>query len=306
MTLTELRYIVTLAKTEHFGRAAELCFVSQPTLSVAIKKLESELNVAIFERAKNSVKVTAIGDKIISQAKLTLTQAAVIKELAEADKGQLNTPLRVGAIHTIGPYVFPDLVRKMQTSAPGMPLYIEENYTKNLQHKLLEGELDAILIALPFEIPDIVTTKLYHEDFLMLLHPDHPWCNKPQIAAASLAETELLLLGKGHCFRDQVLESCRTLQQVLAEQHQATEGSSLETIRLMVASGLGSSVIPRSAAQSAHNMDHLITLPFSEPVPGRTVALAWRASFPRRKAIDCLLQALQGDSNLTAEPNHVR
>lgn len=296
MTLTELRYIVTLAQTKHFGRAAQQCFVSQPTLSVAIKKLEGELNVTIFERAKSNVSTTDIGKKIIAQAQRTLQQAEQIKELAAYDKDQLQAPLKVGAIHTIGPYLFPQMVHQLRLSTPQMPLYIEENYTEKLREKLVQGELDAILVALPFKQVDVVTRSLYREDFLMLLHPTHPWCQKSEIAASSLAKTELLLLGEGHCFRDQILESCLSLQQALTQQHRATEGSSLETIRMMVASGLGSSVIPQRAAQSSRNNQHLVTLPFSEPVPGRTVALAWRASFPRTVAIERLLDALQAIS----------
>jgi LysR family hydrogen peroxide-inducible transcriptional activator len=293
MTLTELRYIVTLAETEHFGQAAALCFVSQPTLSVAIKKLEEELKVTIFERRKSGVSPTDIGKKIIAQAKVTLQQADIIKELALVDKDQLSSPLKVGAIHTIGPYLYPKLVHRMRSSAPQMPLYIEENFTAKLREKLTRGDLDAIIIALPFDERDVVTRTLYQEDFLMLLHPEHEWSLKSEISASALSETELLLLGEGHCFRDQILESCVSLQHALNQQHKATEGSSLETIRMMVASGLGSSVVPKSAAQAIKYTDNLITIPFSKPAPGRVVALAWRASFPRTKAIDCLIEAIK-------------
>ena len=266
--------------------------MSQPTLSVAIKKLEQELNVSIFERRKSSVHTTELGDKIIAQAKVTLAQAKLIKEIASADKDQLNSPLKVGAIHTVGPYLFPQLVHEMRALTPEMPLYIEENYTKNLRQKLIQGDLDAIIVALPFEEVDVVTRHLYSEDFLMLLHSEHPWCAKQEISASALADTKLLLLGEGHCFREQILESCQSLQQVLKQQEGTTEGSSLETIRLMVASGLGSSVIPQSAAQLGGGYNNLKTIAFSEPVPGRTVVLAWRASFPRMNAINCLLKAL--------------
>ncbi|MFT5706853.1 MAG: LysR family hydrogen peroxide-inducible transcriptional activator [Oceanospirillaceae bacterium] len=291
MTLTELRYIVTVAATGHFGRAAKQCFVSQPTLSVAIKKLEDELNIAIFERRKNGVSTTDVGKKVIAQAKVTLQQAQVIKEIALNDRDQLSSPLKVGAIHTVGPYLFPKLVHQLRAIARQMPLYIEENFTSRLREKLLEGELDAIIVALPFEETDVVTVNLYHEDFLMLLHPEHPWCARESIAASSLSQTELLLLGEGHCFRDQIIESCQSLQQVLNQQQKATQGSSLETIRMMVSSGLGSSVMPRSAVQAQHTKG-LKVIPFSKPTPGRTIALAWRASFTRTKAIDSLLEAL--------------
>ena len=291
MTLTELRYIVTLADTAHFGRAAKACFVSQPTLSVAIKRLESELDVAIFERRKNGVLVTDLGHKIIEQARKAIYQADIVKELAKDDKDQLVSPLKVGAIHTVGPYIFPELVHQLRQTAPQMPLYIEENLTVNLRTKLLNAELDAVIVALPFNEPDVVTTPLYKEDFLMLLNREHPWSQQDSIDAQSLTETELLLLGEGHCFRDQILDSCLSLQQALNNQQNSTEGSSLETIRMMVASGLGSSVIPATAAYQNRNSKSLVTVPFSEPVPSRTIALAWRASFPRTKAIDFLLKA---------------
>lgn len=293
MTLTELRYIVMLAKTQHFGKAAEQCYVSQPTLSIAVKKLEEELNTAIFERSKSTVRLTDVGEKIVRQAKTVLQQTEVIKELALENKDQLNSPLKVGAIHTIGPYLFPDLVHTMRQLAPQMPLYIEENFTAKLREKLIEGVLDAIVIALPFNEPDVVTMPLYDEDFLMLLNSDHEWCDKQEIKAADLADTELLLLGEGHCFRDQVLKSCGSLQQIINQQDKTTEGSSLETIRMMVASGLGSSVVPQSAAKDSYSHERLRVKPFSQPRPGRTVALAWRASFPRTNAINCLMDALK-------------
>jgi LysR family hydrogen peroxide-inducible transcriptional activator len=292
MTLTELRYIVTLAKEQHFGRAAEKCFVSQPTLSIAVKKLEDELGVALFERSKNSVRLTDVGMKVVDQAHKVLQQAETIKDLAQFGKDQLTAPLRVGAIYTIGPYLFPHLVAEMQQLAPKMPLYIEENFTARLREKLRNGELDAIIVALPFDEPDVVTRPLYDEPFVMLLPQQHPWCELKAIDSTHLAKTELLLLGEGHCFRDQVLESCPTLQQAIQQQHTITEGSSLETIRMMVASGLGSSVLPASAT-TGHYQSNLVTIkPFKAPQPIRTVAVAWRASFPRPKAIDVLIDAI--------------
>ncbi|QEQ95382.1 hydrogen peroxide-inducible genes activator [Neptunomonas concharum] len=292
MTLTELRYIVTLAKEQHFGRAAEKCFVSQPTLSIAVKKLEDELGVALFERSKNSVRLTDVGQRVVDQAQNVLRQAETIKDLAQSGKDQLKSPLRVGAIYTIGPYLFPHLVPQVQQLAPNMPLYIEENFTARLREKLRNGELDAIIVALPFDEPDVVTRPLYDEPFVMLLPNQHPWCEQKLIDASHLAETELLLLGEGHCFRDQVLESCPTLQQAIQQQHTVTEGSSLETIRMMVATGLGASVLPVSATDGHYQSNLVQTRPFKAPQPIRTVAVAWRASFPRPKAIDVLVEAV--------------
>lgn len=289
MTLTELKYIVTLAQERHFGRAAEKCFVSQPTLSVAIKKLESELDVAIFERSKSSVTVTPLGERIVTQAQRVLEEARTIRELASAGKDQLSTPLKLGAIFTIGPYLFPHLVPQIHQQAPTMPLYLEENYTGVLRRQLRDGELDAIIVALPFTEADVLTRPLYDENFVVVLPKNHPWCKQQSIEAEQLADEDLLMLGEGHCFRDQVFEHCPAL----ARKHHTRlgsvlEGSSLETLKHMVATGLGITVLPESAVS---NLDQnlVTTRPFKAPAPFRTVALAWRASFPRGQAIDLLL-----------------
>ncbi len=295
MTLTELRYVVTLARERHFGRAAERCHVSQPTLSVAVKKLEDELGIPLFERSKSSIRVTEVGQRIIEQAQRVLDQVGVIKDMAQDGKNQLNSPLKVGAIYTIGPYLFPHLLPELRRAAPDMPLYIEENYTASLRQKLRHSELDAIIIALPFEEPEIVTLPLYDEPFVVLLPADHPLTEKEQVTAEEMAKEQLLLLGPGHCFRDQVLESCPPLVDAITKRADngrpelVTEGSSLETIRHMVASGLGITVLPLSAATAIkYQEDILAVRPFAAPVPFRTVALAWRVTFPRPKAIDVL------------------
>ena len=296
MTLTELRYIVTLAREKHFGRAAERCHVSQPTLSVAVKKLEDELGVPLFERSKSSIRVTETGIRIVEQAQRVLDQVGVIRDLAEDGKNQLGSPLRVGAIYTIGPYLFPHLLPELHRAAPEMPLYIEENYTGNLRQKLRQSELDAIIVALPFEEPEVVTMPLYDEPFVILLPGSHKLAKEKALTAEQLAGEQLLLLGPGHCFRDQVLESCPPLVETVTERATngsgpslVTEGSSLETIRHMVASGLGVTVLPLSAATAVpYDDDILAVRPFVAPVPFRTVALAWRVTFPRPKAIDVL------------------
>ncbi|KXS53757.1 MAG: LysR family transcriptional regulator [Marinobacter sp. T13-3] len=295
MTLTELRYVVTLARERHFGRAAERCHVSQPTLSVAVKKLEDELGIPLFERSKSSIRVTETGQRIIEQAQRVLDQVGVIRDMAQDGKNQLNSPLKVGAIYTIGPYLFPHLLPELRRAAPEMPLYIEENYTANLRQKLRHSELDAIIVALPFDEPEVVTLPLYDEPFVVLLPADHPLTKKDQVTPEEMAKEQLLLLGPGHCFRDQVLESCPPLVEAITKRADAgrpelvTEGSSLETIRHMVASGLGITVLPLSAATAMkYQEDILAVRPFAPPVPFRTVALAWRVTFPRPKAIDVL------------------
>jgi len=295
MTLTELRYVVTLARERHFGRAAERCHVSQPTLSVAVKKLEDELGIPLFERSKSSIRVTETGQRIIEQSQRVLDQVGVIRDMAQDGKNQLNSPLKVGAIYTIGPYLFPHLLPELRRAAPEMPLYIEENYTASLRQKLRHSELDAIIVALPFDEPEVVTLPLYDEPFVVLLPAGHPLTEKEQITAEEMSKEQLLLLGPGHCFRDQVLESCPPLVDAITRRVDTgrpdlvTEGSSLETIRHMVASGLGITVLPLSAATAIkYQEDILAVRPFAPPVPFRTVALAWRVTFPRPKAIDVL------------------
>ncbi|PVZ15307.1 MULTISPECIES: hydrogen peroxide-inducible genes activator [unclassified Pseudomonas] len=294
MTLTELRYIVTLAQEQHFGHAAERCHVSQPTLSVGVKKLEDELGVLIFERSKSAVRLTPVGESIVAQAQKVLEQAQGIRELAQAGKNQLTAPLKVGAIYTVGPYLFPHLIPQLHRVAPQMPLYIEENFTHVLRDKLRNGELDAVIIALPFAEADVLTLPLYDEPFQVLMPSDHPWTRKEAIDPALLNDKSLLLLGEGHCFRDQVLEACPTVKGSEASRHTTVESSSLETIRHMVASGLGVSVLPLSAVHSHHYAPGVIEVrPMTSPAPFRTVAIAWRASFPRPKAIEILADSIR-------------
>ncbi len=297
MTLTELRYIVTLAQEQHFGRAADRCYVSQPTLSIAVKKLEDELGVALFERTKSRVQPTPLGEQIIAQANLVLEQTAAIKDLADAGKDQLSSPLSVGAIFTVGPYLLPKFIPHLQQLAHRMPLYVEEGYTHNLRKKLRNGELDVIIIALPFSEPDVVTQILFDEPFVVLMPKNHPLAKQQTIHANDLSDQKMLLLGEGHCFRDQVLTTCPNLQPHNDESSHirtVAEGSSLETLRHMVASGLGITILPLSAAESSlYTQDVLVTRPFEDPIPSRTIALAWRASFPRHKAIDALRKAIQ-------------
>lgn len=295
MTLTELRYIVTLSQEQHFGRAAERCFVSQPTLSVAVKKLEDELGVSLFERSKTRVSPTPMGEQIVAQSQKILEQAAVIKDIARSGKDQLSGPLKVGAIYTIGPYLFPQFIPKLQKTAPNMPLYIEESYTAILRKRLRKGELDVIIVSLPFTEADVVTQSLYDEPFVVLLPSTHPLAEKEVVSEQDLTSENVLLLGEGHCFRDQILQEMPDLQILAANEevsNTAVEGSSLETLRHMVASGIGITILPLSAAESGYTTNALITRPLLEQSARRTVALAWRASFPRHKAIDVLRQAI--------------
>ena len=238
MTLTDLRYLVALAHERHFGRAAEKCHVSQPTLSVAVKKVEEELGIQLFERSASEVKITETGRRIVAQAEKVLMEAGQIQEIAAAGKDPLAGPLRVGVIYTIGPYLLPRLIPRVHQLAPKMPLIIQENFTARLAEALKRGELDVIIISLPFEEVGIVAQPVYDEPFRVLLPADHPWTAQQAISAEHLADDQLLLLGAGNCFRDQVLEVCPSCRNIGGLQR-TLEGSSLETIRHMVATGLG-------------------------------------------------------------------
>jgi len=294
VTLTELRYIVGVARERHFGRAAEACFVSQPTLSVAVKKLEDELGVALFERGPGEVSVTPAGQKIVEQAQRVLEEAARIRELAAAGRDPLAGPLRLGAIYTIGPYLLPKLIPILRRAAPAMQLLIQENFTHRLAEELKSGEVDVILIALPFGQPGVTTRAVYDEPFLVAVPKGHPWENRKRVSSDELTRESLLLLGEGHCFRDQVLEICHTVRSrdrsALAK---TVEGGSLETIRQMVAGGVGVTVLPATSTAAGGGAGDLIRIvPFARPAPTRRVGLAWRRSFPRPEAIEVLRKCI--------------
>jgi LysR family transcriptional regulator, hydrogen peroxide-inducible genes activator len=294
MTLTELRYIVALARERHFGRAAEKCFVSQPTLSVAVKKLEDELGVTLFERGGSEVSVTPVGSRVVEQAQRVLEEAAAIKQLAEQGKDELAAPLRFGAIYTIGPYLMPQLIPLLHKRAPRMPLIIQENFTHRLAELLKTGELDLVVLSQPFEEPGLITRPVYDEPFRVLVPTEHPWSKKARIPAADLCRENLLLLSSGNCFREQVLQTCSGVERATNDgmQH-SLEGSSLETIRHMVASGAGITVLPATAAEG-RTFDSRLTAvrPFAPPVPCRRVTLVWRRSFPRPRAVETVRQSI--------------
>lgn len=296
MTLTELRYIVAVARERHFGRAAEACFVSQPTLSVAVRKLEDELGITLFERGTGEVSITPPGEQVVEQAQRVLEQAALIKELARQGKDPLNSPLRLGIIFTIGPYLLPQLVPGLKRRAPHMPLILEEQYTHRLVELLRQGELDAAILALPFDSAGFMVQPLYDEPFVVAVPRAHEWAKRRSVSTRELKDEHMLLLGTGHCLRDQVLEVCPELNRFSASAdgiQKAFEGSSLETIRHMVASGTGITVLPVTAVAHNARRDRLLAyVPFTRPVPDRRVVLAYRKTFPRTQAIEVLKQAV--------------
>ncbi len=296
MTLNELRYIVSVARERHFGRAAEACYVSQPTLSVAVKKLEDELGVSLFERGQGEVSVTPVGDQVVAQAQRVLEEASSIKQIARQGRDQLAAPLRLGAIYTIGPYLLPHLIPILADQAPSMPLIVEENFTSVLSERLKQGDVDVIIISLPFSEAGVAVAPLYDEPFVVLLPSDHPWNQAERVSLKHLNGENVLLLGAGHCFRDQVLQvcpECLRLSSTEGGMHQNLEGGSLETIRYMVASGMGITVLPCTAAGADRFSQRLVSIRrFEGQAPTRRVALAWRKSFPRPEAVEVVRQSI--------------
>ena len=294
MTLTELKYIVAVARERHFGRAAEACFVSQPTLSVAIKKLEEELDVKIFERGASEVSVTPLGEEIVRQAQQVIEQAAAIREIAKRGKDPVRGPLRLGVIYTIGPYLLPDLVRNAIEQVPQMPLLLQENFTARLLEMLRTGELDCAIMAVPFPDSGLAVAPLYDEPFMAAVPVSHPLAQRQSVTAEELKNETMLLLGTGHCFRDHVLEVCPEYARFSSDAagiRKSFEGSSLETIKYMVASGMGVTVVPMLSVPK-DEQPHLRYIPFAEPVPTRRVVLAWRRTFTRYEAIAALRNAI--------------
>ena len=293
MTLTELRYIVAVARELHFGRAATACFVSQPTLSVAVKKLEDELGITLFERHKHDVTVTPVGRKVVEQAQRVLEQAKTIKLLADEGKNPLKGVLKLGVIYTIGPYLLPKVIPLLRRNAPDLTLIIDEDYTANLSEKLKQGDLDMIIISTPFNIHGIKTELLYREAFVVVLPKGHPLAKKKSIKADDLVDETLLLLKSGNCFRDQVMEACPACRSDVFTHNsiqQTLEGSSIETIRQMVMAGSGVTVLPNSSIIVSKNENSMLEYrPFSTPVPKREVALAYRESYPRKKLIQLMM-----------------
>lgn len=294
MTLTELRYIVAVARERHFGRAAASCFVSQPTLSVAVKKLEDELGVMLFERAAGDVTLTPIGERIVGQAQTVLEEVQLIKQLAEQGKDPLAGSLRVGIIYTISPYLLPYLIPALRLKAPQMQMLLEENYTSRLAEMLKQGEIDVAILAEPFSEAGVATQVVYEEPFVVATPKGHPWEDLPAIESEQLADENVLLLSPGNCFRDHVLQTCPDLNRESLPSgslQRTLQGSSLTTIRHMVAGGVGVTVLPATSVTEAD--EHLLAIrPFVAPVPTRRVMLAWRRNFPRVAAIEALRQAV--------------
>jgi LysR family hydrogen peroxide-inducible transcriptional activator len=307
MTLTELKYIVAVARERHFGRAADACFVSQPTLSVAVKKLEEELDVKLFERSAGDIAVTPLGEEIVRQAQSVLEQAAAIKDIAKRGKDPLAGPLTLGVIYTIAPYLLPELVRNVIARTPQMPLMLQENFTVKLMEMLRNGEIDCAILAEPFPDAGLAVAPLYDEPFFAAVPSTHPLAAHESVTADMLKRETMLLLGNGHCFRDHVLEVCPEFARFSSDAEgirRSFEGSSLETIKYMVAAGMGVTLVPRLSvpAEALNGKKRKGTEPYVKylpvqdadgaPPPTRRIVLVWRKSFTRFEAIAALRNAI--------------
>ena len=302
MTLQDLRYVVTLAETRNFARAAEACHVSQPTLSTQIKKLEEELGLALFERTNKRVMPTSAGVELIAQARIVLEEAEKLRQMAHQALDPMAGPLRLGVIPTLGPYLLPHLVPQLRTDYPDLSLYLREDLTANLIERLRTGLLDAILLALPIQTDGLELIELFREPFVMALPKDSPLAGKSEVVETDLVGVPLLLLEDGHCLRDQALAVCGLPQPRGAEDFRA---SSLETLRQMVAAGVGCTLLPALAANAAGvggtklastklASRELIELrSFAAPVPYRTIGLAARRGFPRMEMVRAFAELIK-------------
>jgi LysR family transcriptional regulator, hydrogen peroxide-inducible genes activator len=288
MTLSELRFVVSVAQEKNFRRAAAKSFVSQPALSLAIKKIENELGVLIFERNRMGISLTTVGEKIVNQAQIVLEEVDKIKTISLVERNTQQVEVKIGLIYSIAPYLLPSIIPLVKNSSPEIILEAEEDITTNLVKKLDEGSIDAAIIALPFDVPGIETQPLYDEPFKVLIPTKHPWNNKQKINAKDLKNEKILLLDNTHCFSMQVREACPGI----SDKAEVQAGTSLETIRNMVASNLGISILPQSATANNYSNDLINILPFESPIPFRRVAMAFRQGSSKQSSLVKIVESI--------------
>ncbi|MBP2299147.1 LysR substrate-binding domain-containing protein [Azospirillum picis] len=294
LSLRDLEYVVAVAELRHFGRAAERCAVSQPSLSAQVRKLEEQLGVALFERTSRKVLLTPCGEAIVSQARVVLDEARRLLALADGSDGGLVGRLRLAAIHTLGPYLFPHVLPPLRARWPDLTLILSEGRTDGLLEELRDGRLDAVLLALPVEGEGLTAEALFFEPFLLAHSAGHRLCGAPGLNLNDLDPSELLLLEEGHCLRDQALAACG-----LTARGGGVHATGLETLRHMVAAGAGCTLMPllatRTAGGGAADVGGLVAYRgFDGDPPGRTIGLAWRASDPRARGLADLAGLLRG------------
>lgn len=288
MNLRDLHYLIAVADLRSFVQAAERCFISQPTLSTQIKKMEDSLGVQIFERTNKKVLPTELGEKIIASARQILKEVDHIKEMAEIAQDPLAGNLRLGAFPTLSTYIFPQLVPLIKQAMPKIRLILVEEKTDFLLQQLKSGQMDAALLALPIIDDHLENQHLFDDEFLLAVAPDHPFATNSVIDPKDLADQELLLLDEGHCLRGHALQICQAYH---ADEQQDVRATGLETLRQMVRAGTGMTFMPRIAI-SGHD-DGICYLPFAEPAPSRTIGLVWRKTSNRTELIRQLSQLVK-------------
>lgn len=281
MNLRDLHYLVALAEHKHFGRAAAACFVSQPTLSTQLKKLEQTLGVTLFERSNRQVMLSPVGERIVEQAQKILREVNGLTALAEQYGNPLGGDFRLGIIPTVAPYLLPKILGPIKKAFPDLRLQLTEAQTSQVTVMLKQGSLDAVLLALPLGEENIHELELFKEPFLFAVSKRHPKARQASVSLADLENEEVLLLEDGHCLRDQALEVCNAHHAVENTNFRAT---SLETLRQMVAANAGVTLMPKLAVQN--NTGPVRYLPFSGKVPYRTIGLCWRTTSTRMQLLE--------------------
>ena len=294
MNFRELEYLTAVDTFKHFRKAAEKCFVSQPTLSGQLKKLETELGVQLVERTTRHVFLTPIGEEIVKKARTILAEAASIEDLIKTYSDPMSGRVNIGLIPTVAPYLLPLIVQPINRTYPQLEIILHEVQTEVMLKKIVEGQLDAGILAVPLEMRGLEQIILYSEPFYVALNNKHPLAKKSKIMKDDLKGETLLLLGEGHCLRGQVLDVCSYAMTKEREDFQAT---SLETIRHMVSTGIGITLIPQTAIESKNfNQNSPIKyIPFSKPVPARSVGFLFRKTSNRKTCFQnlaCLIQKI--------------
>ncbi len=286
--LKDLRYLIAVADTRHFGRAAERTFVSQPTLSAQLKKLEEYLGVQLIERAPKRIALTAAGEAIVARARRMVEASDEIVDLAKSFRDPLAGPLKLALLPTIGPYLLPRVAPRIRKALPRVELMLYEYQTAPMLEKLRGGEIDVGILALPVDLDGLESRELYREPFVLAMPAQHKLAERTTVKIDDLKGETLLLLEDGHCLRDQALEVCA---RVPLHEKQDFRATSLETLRQMVASGSGITLLPELAASGAYgNARGVATRPFIRPVPTRTIGAIWRKTSARTQAIDALCE----------------
>lgn len=291
ITLRQLRYLVAVAETLHFGRAAEAANVSQPSLSAQIRQLEEALGTRLLERTRRRVFLTPAGVEVVAKARHILAAVQDLADGARIVASPLSSGLRLGVIPTVGPYLLPRVLPALRAAYPGLRLYLREDQTARLYERLRSGELDVLLLALPLEEPGFDCEAVYDEAFVVALPPGHPLAARRELHERDLAGERLLLLEDGHCFREQALAVCRHSS---AAGHDDFAATSLGTVREMVASRIGVTLLPALSATGPSAPAGSVEIrPFVPPAPGRRVGLAWRREAPREGEFRLLARFLR-------------